>query len=199
MKLNQNIEKESNKASLTIKTDDNVLINEYIKNKSELAAKCIVNKYRQDVFKYVVNYVKDIDDAYDISQDIFIKILSKIEQFEQRSSFKTWIFAITRNTCLTFLKSKNNNTNIFSDVDIEDLNSKYQLPDNSLETKELNVALAKAIKSLPKKQRESFFMHYILKLKHHEIADITSTSEGTVKANCFQAIAKLRKKLSNYV
>ena len=58
------------------------------------------------VYNLALNYVQQVEDAEEITQDVFIKIYHKQELFEQRSTLKTWIYRITINSSLDFIRKK---------------------------------------------------------------------------------------------
>lgn len=67
----------------------------------------IYDEYKNLVFNLSLNYVQNVQDAEEITQDVFVKIHKSRHNFKQRSKVSTWIYRITINSCLDFIKAKN--------------------------------------------------------------------------------------------
>ena len=70
-------------------------------------------EYQRLVFNLALQYVQNIEDAEEITQDVFLKVYKHLSTFKQQSSLKTWIYRITINQSLDFIKSKSNKTRRF--------------------------------------------------------------------------------------
>jgi RNA polymerase sigma-70 factor (ECF subfamily) len=105
--------------------NDNQIISEYVSGNKDIAATAFVRKYQKFVYSVALRYIKDEDDAYDVSQDVFIKALNNLHKFRQESSIKTWLYKITANTSKTHLRKKKLMTffklNDSEEADIENL------------------------------------------------------------------------------
>ena len=66
----------------------------------------IIELYQKQVYNLALRYVQQIEDAEEITQDVFVKVYEQMDQFKGQSQLKTWIYRITVNTSLDFLKSK---------------------------------------------------------------------------------------------
>ncbi len=181
-----------NKEQLTTKTDDSILIKEYINKNSERAAYCIVEKYRKKVYLQICHYINDYDEAEDITQEVFIKALKNLDKFQQKCTLSTWLYTITKNTCFSKIKEKKEGKYKHNLDTINDFSSHNARPDEELEFNELNNILKKAFNQLPKKQTEIFLLRFFYGMKYEEISKITKTSIGTLKANYFNAINKIK-------
>ena len=175
--------------------NDNQIISEYISGNRDIAATAFVRKYQKFVYSVALRYIKDEDDAYDVSQDVFIKALNNLHKFRQESSIKTWLYKITANTSKSLLRKKKLMT-FFSlsdreEVDIEDLQISYDMPSKSLENQEFENNFLKLLNKLPDKQRETFALRYFDNLSYEEISNLLGTSIGGLKANYYQAVKKL--------
>ncbi len=153
--------------------------------------------YQERVYWHVRKMVIDHEDADDITQEVFVKIWSKIDQFRGDSSLFTWVYRIATNQCLNFLKKKKRRS-FFS------LNDHTQELENKLEANplisgdEIQIKLQKAIIKLPEKQRLVFNMKYYDELKFDEIAEITKTSVGALKASYHHAVKKIEEFVSEH-
>lgn len=184
--------------------EDALNIKEYLENRSEQAAYNLVQKYRKFVYLIVLQKISNTDEAKDITQDIFIKVLNILNKFDHRSSFKTWLYRIALNETFNVLRKKKVRQ-FFSLSNNEDDENEKQYKDESpnpeekYEEAELHKQLMKALNKLPKKQKEVFMFRYFDQLTYEEISEITGVSIGALKANYFHAIKKLSILLKNVI
>lgn len=155
----------------------------------------LVRTYQQRVYWHVRKMVIDHDDANDLTQEIFIKIHKAIDQFREDSQLFTWIYRIATNECLTFLNKKRRRFFLpIEDVGKELAGKLDSAPDISGE--DIQKKLQKALLKLPDKQRLVFNMKYFDELSYEEIADITRTSVGALKASYHHAVKKIEDYLT---
>lgn len=182
--------------SLLYDTDQEI-INEYRESKSERAANALMRKYGSFVYFTAYRFVQNEQDAQDISQDVFIKVLSKLGTFKGESNLKTWLYSITANHCKNALRKKKLMTFLRISNELSfDIEDKHQTnPAIKLEQKEHNELLLQELALLPEKQREVFSLRYFDDLPYQEISNMLKTSVGGLKANYFHAVKKLSAKL----
>lgn len=136
--------------------------------------------------------VIDHDDADDLVQDVFIKVWNNIHKFREDSSLYTWIYRIATNECLNFLKKKRNKFFLPIHDVANELSGKLDQGAH-ISGEEIQVKLQKALLKLPDKQRIVFNMKYFDEMKFNEIAEITNTSVGALKASYHLAVKKIEK------
>lgn len=180
--------------------EEKYIIQEYIANKSNKAATQLIRKYQKFVFAVALRYVGSYDDAEDLTQEVFIKALYNLHKFNQNSSLKTWLYRITVNTCLSFIRKKK----LMSFLRIDDNNDvikkqKDFSPEQYYLGNELERRFLLELTKLPEKQRETFALRYFDNLSYEEISKLLGTSVGGLKANYFQAIKKLSEKLRSEI
>ncbi len=170
----------------------------------EKAITAFIREHQRFVFNIAFRYLNSFEDAQDASQDAFIKAINGMSKFRGDSSVKTWLYNITKNTCLTYIKKKKikkalsfYNSNENKEYEMEVIDNSYR-PDNKFENKELEAKFLKAINDLPEKQRETFALRYYEDMPYNEISKLLGTSVGGLKANYFQAIKKISEELKEY-
>lgn len=152
----------------------------------------LVREYQQRIYWHVRKMVIDHDDANDLVQEIFIKIWKNLDKFREESKLYTWIYTIASNECLNFLKKKRNRYFLpIVDVSAE-LNQKLE-QSAYISGDEVQNKLQKALLTLPDKQRMVFNMKYYDEMKYDEIAEITNTSIGSLKASYHHAVKKIKE------
>ena len=151
----------------------------------------LVRKYQKKVYMLVRKMVIVHEDADDITQDTFVKVWHKLEEFKGQSSLFTWLYRIAVNEALAHLRRKR--TRFFlplHDVEAE-LSEQLQAPSAYLSGSEIELKLQQALLKLPEKQRLVFNLKYFEDLTYEQMAEITGTSVGALKASYHIAIKKL--------
>jgi len=125
----------------------------------------------------------------DLTQEVFLKAYQALPGFRGDSDIKTWLYRIAINTGSSWRKREKPNVQLDEALEVP-------APQDDLG---LRMAVKEAVDALPFKQKAVFVMHHYQGLKHEEIAEITHRSVGSVKANYFQAVAKLKRKLEGFL
>jgi RNA polymerase sigma-70 factor (ECF subfamily) len=155
----------------------------------------LVRAYQQRVYWHVRKMVIDHDDADDLTQEVFIKVHKAIGSFREDSQLFTWIYRIATNECLTFLNKKRRRFFLPLEDVGKELSTKLDTsPDISGE--DIQKKLQKAILKLPDKQRLVFNMKYFDDISYEDMAEITNTSVGALKASFHHAVKKIEDYLT---
>lgn len=164
--------------------------------KTHEAMNILMSTFKRFVHSIAVRYMRDEEDAKDITQEVFIKAYHALDTFRGESQIRTWLYAITRNLCLNALDKKKRQGNItrIDAFDHFDLPSE-QRSDILIESEEFSKLFRECMSILPEKQRETFILRHIEELSYEEISEMIGTSIGGLKANYFQAV----QKLANYL
>ncbi|MEQ9297408.1 MAG: sigma-70 family RNA polymerase sigma factor [Cyclobacteriaceae bacterium] len=156
----------------------------------------LVRTYQERIYHHIRKMVIDHDDANDLVQEVFVKVYKHIDKFREDASLYTWIYRIATNECLSFLKKKKRRFFLpIHDLQSELVGKLDQQLD--LSGDEIQVKLQKALLTLPDKQRLVFNMKYFDEMKFDEIAEITGTSVGALKASHHHATKKIEAYLTN--
>lgn len=177
--------------------DDLSLVREFQKG-SERAFNELVLRHRQAIYMTAVGIIGSHDDAEDITQEVFLKAYGSLAGFRGDSAVYTWLYRIAVNLSLNHLRRRKVRS-FFGLEQIQNVLPDSKTADADLERTELSAKLKAAILMLPPKQRAVFILRHFRNLQHKEIASIMERDEGTIKANYFQAVSKLRKALGPYV
>jgi len=185
---------------------DKQLIVEYLDGDGE-SLEILIRQYLKPIYNFAYGYVGNAQDAEDITQEAFVKAWKNLKRFNQQKSFKTWIFAIVKNSCIDFLKKKK--TIPFSAFSArggsafggenkfaETLADPSPLPGELLERKSIREILAKAIEKLSLKYRKVLSLHYNDNLAFREIAESLGEPLNTVKSRHRRALTTLKKLLA---
>lgn len=175
------------------KEEDFDLIRKFI-NGDESTFKILLIKHKDKVRNLVFLTLGDVDYVDDISQDVFISVYHKLNEFRFESKFTTWLYRITINKCKDYLRKKKVRS-IF--VPIQDYEADYGTKPFSENIDIPNLVRA-AIDKLPEKLKVPLVMRDIDGFSYKEIADELGTEVGTIKSRIFRARETLKIILEPY-
>lgn len=167
------------------------LIAAYFKGDNE-SLEILIKRYLKPIYGFAYRYVGNKQDAEDITQKIFIKVWRHLKKFNRNKSFKTWIFAVAKNTAIDFLKKKK--TAPFSEENkfIETLTDPAPLPQELLEKADLAQMLSLAAEKLSPQYRKVLSLRYNDYFNFREIAESLGEPLNTVKSWHRRAMIALR-------
>ena len=131
------------------------------------------SSFAKEIFNVAYGYLRNKDDAIDIVQNVFLKLLSTKEDFNTLLNIKYYLIRLTINECINFLKSKYHKMVTLNDEII--MNTPQINNDDEL------VKIANAVMLLPNKYKKVIILHYYDSMKIKEIADVLKISESAVK------------------
>ena len=161
----------------------------------------IVLANQKNVYNLALKMTKNEDDAMDISQEAFIKAYRQLDIFRGESKFSVWLYRLTYNLCIDFLRKKSKAQVVSLSAYQDDSGDSFErelpdlraLPEDSLTRKEMRNEIAQSIEKLGQSHREIIVMREINDMSYTDIAQTLGISEGTVKSR----IARARLNLAN--
>lgn len=178
--------------------DDAGLVRRF-KQGDETAFDEIVVRYQKRIYTAALRLVSDHDTACDLSQEAFIRAYGALKDFRENSSVFTWLYRIVINLCINHRRSQKIRRFVSLDSLRDVLVAQGADPQQDAGDHELGRAIARAVDSLPERQRMVFILRQYDGLQHDEIAGILGRSVGAIKASYFQAVRKLRRELLAFV
>jgi RNA polymerase sigma-70 factor, ECF subfamily len=154
----------------------------------------LLAQFKDKVFRLAYSMLRDEPQAEDAAQEVFVKIWRGLPGYRGASSFSTWIYAITRNTCLTELKKRAARP-IVSLQAPEMGETIDRLPALNAEDPEAGLALdvQTLLAGLPDKYRQVITLFYLEQKAYEEVAAMLGLPLGTVKTHLFRAKKELLK------
>ena len=177
---------------------DEQLVESYLNGEKE-ALELLIKRYLKPIFGFVFSYIKNSEDAEEITQDAFFKAWKNLKKFDKEKKFKTWLFSIAKNTALDFLKKKK--PLLFSTIEedgkensiIGKIPEPSPLPDEILNRADLAEELNLAMDKLSPKYREVIFLYYKEQFNFREISELLNEPLDTIKSRHRRAIIDLRE------
>jgi RNA polymerase sigma factor (sigma-70 family) len=159
-----------------------------------------VERYQNYVFTLVLRFVENREDAEEIAQDVFIKAYRSLADFRGESKFSTWLFTITRTTCISFLRKKKLTTrsldNENTGLQVENKESGFRA--NIIEQKSRHNMLNEAIRMLGPDDGQVLNLFYKGEQTLDEIGKIMGLEPKTVKVKLHRARQRLKDKMEKY-
>lgn len=167
----------------------------------------LLDEYQQKVFGTCISFVPNQEDAEDIAQDVFVEVFNSISKFKGDSKLSTWIYRISVNKSLEFIRKKNTKKRfgfmqslLGNDLPIDRSSyfTEFNHPGIQLENKEKNEILFAAINKLPEAQRIVYTLNKIDDLSYQEVSEITQKSISSIESLLFRAKKNLQELLHDY-
>lgn len=156
----------------------------------------LVRRYRNDVFALSYHFLRNREEAWDISQEVFIKAYRSLRHFRGEASFKTWLLRIASNCCKDVFKKRRLETVSFDDaLDATQAPSALPGPGERTQARELGRAIDAAVAALPAKHRAAFVLREYEGLSYQEMAEVMQCNIGTVMSRLHHARRKLQNAL----
>jgi len=133
----------------------------------------------------------DHDEADEIAQETFVKAYDALVSFRSESKLYTWLYRITMNAVIQRTRKQKTRQMVGLDDVTNTLESGELDPAGEMLRSETTKLIESAIETLPPKQQRVFMMRFYDELPYEEIAAVTGTSVGGLKANYFHAIRKI--------
>lgn len=155
------------------------------------------------VYNLALRMVGNEDDAFDMSQEAFIKAYSSIQSFRGESKFSVWLYRLTTNVCLDFLRSETRKSHTSLTYVEEDDEKELEIPDErfcpqtEVERQELRAAVRRGLDKLMPDFRAILLLREVDGLSYEEIGSSLDLEVGTVKSRIFRARKKLCEILAN--
>lgn len=158
----------------------------------------LVRSHQDRVFDFCVRMMSDREEAFDLTQEIFVSVHQHIGEFRHDARLSTWIFRIARNHCLNRLKylrrrgrGKSDEYGEVHESAINDAAGAPQKPDDALEAARVRALVRRAIDELDEDQRVLVVLRDIEGMSYEDIVEVTELPEGTVKSRLHRAREKL--------
>ncbi|WP_136481897.1 RNA polymerase sigma factor [Cognatitamlana onchidii] len=167
----------------------------------------LLDDFQQKVFATCISFVPNKEDAEDIAQEVFVEVFKSIEKFKGQSKLSTWVYRITTNKCLEFIRKRNTKKRfgfmqsiLGNEIPLDKTSyfTEMNHPGVILENKEKSQTLFYAINQLPEAQKVVFTLHKVDGKSYQEISAITEKSIASVESLMFRAKKNLQKLLEYF-
>ena len=170
----------------------------------------LLQKYRTPLVNFLYRMVRDVAQAEDLAQEVFLRVYRARKKYEPNAKFTTWLFRIATNLALNAIRDRRYQKLEVSIEGGEDTNAEedsrpLEVADKRpgmverLMERDRAAFIRKAVQSLPEKQRVAVLLHKYHEMDYDEIAGILDCSESALKSLLFRAYETLRVQLAPLV
>ena len=178
------------------RTDDRELVRR-IRDGDAEALRAIVERYQDRIFSLVYGIVRDRHEVEDVAQEVFLKVYTRIQAFDERSKFYTWLYRVAANAAKDHVKKRSRRPVVALDED-DVVPSTGDNPVGHAVAAETRRLVREAITALPLRYREVLTLRELEGLSYNEIASVLQISIGTVESRLHRARAKLKRRLEQH-
>lgn len=150
------------------------------------AFEALYDRYASNVLKRCYFFCLNAEDARDLMQEVWMKVFLNLKNFKKEAAFSTWLYRLTTNHCLNYMKSKAQSDNVTKDMETGE--EDHQDPTLSVEIKRL-------LSRLPREDRMILAMKYMGEYTYEEISTICGIGVSAAKMKVSRLIAKLREEV----
>lgn len=154
-----------------------------------LAYEELMRRYQRTLFNVCARYLGNERDADDVCQEVMLKVLHGLKSFEGKAKFKTWLYSITYNECITQYRKEKRKKRLFDALSLESL-EEAQEPEEPLASRG---GLDRWLVHVNPVDREILVLRFVAELEFQEIADIMRMGLSATKMRYKRALEKLRK------
>jgi RNA polymerase sigma-70 factor, ECF subfamily len=153
----------------------------------------LVDKYSKIIFRLAGKFVRNFDDAEELTQVVFVKAYENLKNYNSKYKFFSWLYRITINESINY--SKRNKTEVIS----EELISSAESPGQAAETKEISINIQDALMKLDLIYRMPVVLKHFLGYSYKELSEMLGIPEKTVKSRLFTGRQLLKDLLKHRV
>lgn len=163
----------------------------------------LIKLHETQVYNLCLRMCGNPEDASDLSQEAFIKAWRGIRFYKFESQFSTWLYRLTTNVCIDFLRKQKRRPTVSLTIEEEGESAELEIADPAPSPEEQTIhmersrAVAKAMGQLEEEFRMVLTLRIVDDLSYEEISDILNLKVGTVKSRLARARLKLKKLLED--
>ena len=155
------------------------------------------------VYNVAFRMMNHSEDARDLSQEVFLKAYKNLEKFDERSSFSTWLYRITTNTCIDEMRKRKGKQSYSLEAELENeegsmqrqVVSEEETPEERLLREEGKSEILQALDTLSEEHKAAVILRDIRGMSYEEISEIIELPMGTVKSRISRARNQLKAEI----
>ena len=152
-----------------------------------------MRRYQRTLFNVCARYLGNERDADDVCQEVMLKVLHGLKHFEGKAKFKTWLYSITYNECITQYRKEKRKRRLYDALSLDGQEEAHEPEQPAVDSKGLDYWLV----HVNQVDREILILRFVAELEFQEISDIMRMGLSATKMRYKRALEKLRKHISN--
>jgi RNA polymerase sigma factor (sigma-70 family) len=169
-------------------TDETIMV--AVRNGNLNEASVLFDRYNKRIFNFLATLTNDRDEAEDLAQNVFLRMIKYRNSFKDDSRFQPWIYQIARNVFSDFYNSQKNRVN---NIDVEKLSDRIPESEESKSMQEKEELLHECLARLSEDERQLLILTRFQHMKYEEVAQVMETTVANIKVKVHRAIGKLRE------
>jgi RNA polymerase sigma-70 factor, ECF subfamily len=147
----------------------------------------LMDNYGQSLLQLAYSYVGNREIAEDLTQEVFVKCYQRLDQYQRKSSIKTWLWRIAINHCKDYLRSWHHKNIVISEEDAKHTSSEEKEVEDQVIQRYEDEQLVKTVMGLPNTYREVIYLFYFEELSIKEMSYLTGVNQNTIKTRLKRA------------
>ncbi len=160
----------------------------------------LVRRYQNDIFRFCLHYVRDVERAKEMSQETFIRVYVARTRFDANRKFRPWLLCIARNLCLNEIKRKKavsmESLEEYASTSRDESGDVFQSaadgPDQMMMAAERRTMVAEALAKLDPESREIVTLRFYERMQARDIAEVVGSTEGAVRTRLHRILKSMR-------
>ena len=179
-----------------MKISDDTLVKNVLRGDTDSFA-LIVDRYKVQIYNLMYRYSNTREDAADMTQEVFCRAFERLNQYQNRDQFFSWLYTLALNYAKDWTKKKNNRRRKLAQYSVEAVDKEATTAQSILEADQKAGSLTEALATLSDDRREMVLLRYRHERSIKELAEIFDLTESAVKMRLHRALEDLRVKLNN--
>jgi RNA polymerase sigma-70 factor (ECF subfamily) len=166
----------------------------------------LVERYQGRLVNYLYRLLRSVEDAHELTQEVFIKVYQALDRYDPRYRFSTWIFRVAQNAAIDEIRKRRVRLVSFDGREDDEGEAREWEPESpergpygALRNAERGGAIQEAIDKLPWEYRELIVLRHFGELSYDDIARLKAMPLGTVKNKLFRGRQMLKEELAEYL
>jgi RNA polymerase sigma-70 factor (ECF subfamily) len=165
----------------------------------------LVGRYQGRMVNYLYRILRDLEEAHDLAQEVFLRVYRALDRFDPKYRFSTWLFRVGQNAAIDRIRKRRLKTVSIHRPDEGEGSSEWEFASQDrdaygdLRNLERGEAIRRAIDGLAEEYRELIELRHFGELSYDEIAELKSMPLGTVKNKLFRARQMLKGELEDFL
>jgi RNA polymerase sigma-70 factor, ECF subfamily len=173
--------------------DDQRLVERCLKGDQEAFAELVV-RYQRPIYHMAFRVLGNVEDAREITQSVFLKVAERLDDYNPRFKFFSWIYRITINASLNLRRSTGREELVGEDLEVRDSGAD---PEASMSAAQQSARVQKALMGLRFENRAVLTLRHFSDCSYREIGQILDLDEKTVKSRLYEGRQQLRSLLKD--
>ena len=161
------------------------------------AFQCLFERHLRAVYAVCLRLLGDPGLAEDAAQEAFLKAHRRLDQFDGRAAFQTWLHRITLNTAIEFVRRRRGGGDFADDAALADAHDHQADPSVGISQAEIVRGVSSALQQLTSLERSVFVLRHLEQRSLGEIAQLLSSNVNACKQAIFRAVRKMRAQLAH--